>query len=295
MTNGNGPAVLNVGRVYCDLVFSGIQKLPTLGEEIYAKDFAMRAGGGAFITAAHLRELDHQTAVAAYIQSGPFGELLLEQFRSANIDISACEMAPASWGNQLTIAMAHQNDRAFLTKRGQNAVPQKCQSSMQKNSFQHLHIGEIATLIECPQLVDWARSAGMTISLDCSWDETAMSDTNALNLISKVDVFLPNEVELEFLLRSHNISTTKHFIEIIDRCILIEKKGPEGAFAHLPNETIHATAPTVNVVDATGAGDAFNAGFISAWLRQQPTKQCLYSGNQKAIDALQSVGGIAAE
>ena len=40
--------VLCVGRLYCDLVFSGVPKMPVVGEEVFAKKLSTHAGGGAF-------------------------------------------------------------------------------------------------------------------------------------------------------------------------------------------------------------------------------------------------------
>ena len=295
MRQNNNVAILNVGRVYCDLVFSGIDKMPTLGEEIYADSFAMHAGGGAFITAAHLKTLGHTSSISAFVQDGPFGQLLMKEFSRAELDSSPCETASASWGSQLTIAMAHRGDRAFLTKRGEKAVPSITQSVIAKKRHQHLHIGELATLLERPELIGWARKANMSISLDCSWDEEAMRSANVLQLIGQADLFLPNESEVQFLIEAHQRFSATDLAKALGGCVLVEKKGPEGAIAYIDGETVSAASQPIDVVDATGAGDAFNAGFISAWLEKRSTKQCLEAGNRKALDALVTMGGIAAE
>lgn len=53
----------------------------------------------------------------------------------------------------------------------------------------------------------------------------------------------------------------------------------------------HAAAKKVPVVDTTGAGDAFNAGFIDAWLRRADEKQCLEAGVAAGSLAVQATGG----
>ena len=48
--------------------------------------------------------------------------------------------------------------------------------------------------------------------------------------------------------------------------VLVMKRGAQGASAWVGGEAVHVAAPVVEVVDTTGAGDAFNAGYLSAWL-----------------------------
>ena len=57
--------VLSVGRLYCDLIFTDLPRMPTMGTEVYAGGFGVHAGGGAFITAAHLAALGHPSALSA--------------------------------------------------------------------------------------------------------------------------------------------------------------------------------------------------------------------------------------
>ena len=49
--------VLCLGRTYCDIIFTGLHDMPMLGRERFAEDVAIAAGGGAYITAAHLSSL----------------------------------------------------------------------------------------------------------------------------------------------------------------------------------------------------------------------------------------------
>ncbi|MFT5047719.1 MAG: sugar/nucleoside kinase (ribokinase family), partial [Porticoccaceae bacterium] len=63
--------VLCVGRVYCDIIFTGIDNFPKLGEEKFATGVSLHAGGGAYITAAYLASLGRPVSLLATLPSGP--------------------------------------------------------------------------------------------------------------------------------------------------------------------------------------------------------------------------------
>ncbi|HCD83594.1 MAG TPA: ribokinase, partial [Agrobacterium sp.] len=69
------------------------------------------------------------------------------------------------------------------------------------------------------------------------------------------------------------------------------KGGAQGAWVSAQAGLHHAAAKSVPVIDTTGAGDAFNAGFIDAWLRREGEKQCLEAGVAAGSLAVQATGG----
>jgi sugar/nucleoside kinase (ribokinase family) len=71
----------------------------------------------------------------------------------------------------------------------------------------------------------------------------------------------------------------------------VVKRGAEGASALAPEGWIDAPATRVPVVDSTGAGDAFIAGFVAGWLDGRPMPACLALGNACGAVAVGRVGG----
>lgn len=61
----NASAVLCIGRIYCDLIFTGLPNLPVLGRELFADSMEIAAGGGAFIAAAHMVHVGRPAALVA--------------------------------------------------------------------------------------------------------------------------------------------------------------------------------------------------------------------------------------
>lgn len=277
------PSVLSVGRVYCDLIFTDLPRLPTMGTEIYAGGFGVHAGGGAFITAAHLASLGHASALSAMLPPRPFGGLLAEDLERAGIGLQLCQTLQGRDEPQVTVALVGQQDRAFVTRRSGPAFPALEVSDLTGIGATHVHIGELATLIERPDIIALARGAGATISLDCSWDD-GLAATDIAAAIADVDVFLPNEAEVQHLI-DIGVPLSQFPLTAI-------KQGSAGATALVKGERIHEPAKSVTVVDTTGAGDAFNAGFVSAWLAGEALQTCLRAGNAQGAKAITRRGGF---
>lgn len=284
---------LCVGRLYCDLVFSGVPKMPVCGEEVYAKDVNSFAGGGAYITAAYLAALGQKTSLCSVFPSGPFGKAIDREIQNAGIDLSYCQAAQPDVAPQITVAIALSNERAFLTKRSGPSVPDTISQALDDPDLTHLHIAELATLADHPELVSMAKDRGLSVSLDCSWDENVISATTAKELLQGIDLFLPNEKELRALFNIKG-AMANHQGEITTLVpLVVVKRGNAGADLFTRATTYSAPANACNVIDTTGAGDAFNAGFISSWLNGDPLENCLKTGNEIGAEATKRPGGAS--
>lgn len=273
--------ILCAGRLYCDLVFADAPRMPTLGTEVFAPGLSLHAGGGAFITGAKLAAMGHHVWQFSMLPAAPFDAIVLAGMQEHGVVTTACKPASRGVDPQITVAIGNSGDRAFLTRVDGPALPDP--ASIVFSDFSHLHVGELTTLQDMPELLELARSAGLTISLDCSWQDEYDKDVAAL--IAAVDVFLPNEREAAALAA----------IGVPEACapLTVIKSGMEGARARARNDTTwtRSDAAPVEVLDATGAGDAFNAGFLSCWLEQAPLELCLSTGNDCGAAAVQVVGG----
>lgn len=285
-SSGPQKRTLCVGRLYCDLIFGGVPRLPSLGTEIFADGLAIRAGGGAYITAAHLSALGHASSLAALLPNAPFTDLIEDELSHSQINANFCKRQPHGSDPQITVALAVDSDRAFISRKSDSAFADFEARDLIEHEIDHVHIGEVSTLIEHPDLIEIAREASASLSLDCGWDD-ALDGSAAAPLIAQVDVFLPNEIEAQHL-RACGVSEPFAPLTIV-------KRGPQGATAFKNGETISRAGLRADVVDTTGAGDAFNAGFLSAWLDGKSIGACLDQGNIQGAAAVQVLGGFARE
>lgn len=277
-------AVLSVGRLYADLIFTDVPRLPSMGTEVFAGDFALHPGGGAFITAAHLAALGNPAALAAMLPPPPYEALIASGLSASGVSMEFCRTANIESGPQLTVAIVGASDRAFLTKRaGPSFPPDLNARDVASFGVKHIHVGELGTLVERPDLIGLAHEVGATLSLDCGWDDE-LTANDITPLLGQVDVFLPNDAEAANL---HRLGVTSPFAPLT-----VIKMGARGAEAHVDGKTLSAPAAKAAPVDTTGAGDAFNAGFLSAWLEGRDIAACLAAGNRQGALAIMRRGGF---
>ncbi|MSU88848.1 carbohydrate kinase [Rhodobacteraceae bacterium 2CG4] len=273
--------MLCIGRLYCDLVFTGVPRMPTLGTEVFAEALGLHAGGGAYISAATFAALGRRAALAATLPAAPFDAVVTREARGAGVDLALCRPGVPGAEPQITVAIAHGGDRAFLTRATGPALPPLDAAAMAASGAAHLHIGELRTLKESPGVLDAARAAGMTVSLDCSWDD-ALSARDAA-LIAAVDVFLPNEEEAARLAELGVAAGAAP--------LTVVKRGAAGADALTGGRRLTVPGLAVPVADTTGAGDAFNGGFLDSWLAGRALDDCLRAGNACGAASVQAAGG----
>jgi len=143
-------------------------------------------------------------------------------------------------------------------------------------------------------LFEKAKSAGLSTSLDPQWDPAEKWDLDYKSILPKVDIFLPNQVELINITGMANINDA--FQAIRNFCnIAVVKSGNEGSTLYDKGKAIHAE-PYLNtsVVDAIGAGDSFNAGFISKFVLDKPLSECQRYGNLMGAVSTTEAGGTTA-
>ena len=271
--------ILCAGRIYADLIFTGVAGEVQQGREVFADGLAVAAGGGALITACRAAGQGLSAGVLGIAPVPPFDRVARAALGDHGVVDHLAAAAPGS-EPQLTVVVVQGTERAFLTRRPGPALP----VPIRLPAARHLHIGELATALEHRDLIPLARAAGMSVSLDCGWDEAAFTTSGIAEIVASVDVFLPNAAEAERLAAQD--------IPLRPRHCLVTKRGAAGATASGPAGRAEAPSRPVEVIDTTGAGDAFNAGFLAGWLGGRPLADSLVAGNAAGADAVGRIGGV---
>ena len=107
---------------------------------------------------------------------------------------------------------------------------------------------------------------------------------------NKLDITFANEQEIISLIDAKNFDEVINFSKQINKLIVITR-GEKGAVAINGNKVLETNAQkNLKIVDLTGAGDLFAAGFLHGYINDLPTKECLEKGTNMSSKIIQKIG-----
>lgn len=280
--------LLTVGDAFHDLIFTGLSRLPRAGEELHATDFVATIGGGAVITAMAAARLGVRTRIVSALSA----EAARTLRRAA---VSVVNVKRPVEPHAITAALSMRRDRSFVTFAGVNdRLQARLPSVVARQRTRHVHFAFAP--VDCAR---WARigerlrAAGTTTSWDFGWSPPLGRGAGFTRLLRSADFIFVNELEAPMYA---GVSPWRSPGDFWRRAAAntIVKLGRRGSRWISRELDLRATAPRVRSVDTTGAGDAFNGGFLYAFLRGASPRDCLRAGNFVGAQSTLAAGGIAA-
>lgn len=269
--------VLVVSNYFVDLVFTGLPKLPELGQEVFGTGFSMLAGGG-FISAAAMRRLGLRVAWVSDFGSDEFSRFALEAAEAEGIDVSLCVCHPRPL-RRVTVSVSYPHDRAFISYADPEPAVPAAFKALASASVEMVFLGGMVWGRAFDAGLAVARGRKIKVVMDGNGAEQAsLADPGVRRALSAVDVFIPNEREAQHLTGETGPAAALHALGRICRLPVV-KAGAAGSYALVGGEVLHAPAISVAPVDTTGAGDCYDAGFVKAWLEGRTVEECLRWGN----------------
>ncbi len=198
-----------------------------------------------------------------------------------------------------TIVLNYSQDRANVTHCGaMDALDITCIPIAEFHKFNHLHFSSYflqkGMQADIANLFRSAKEGGLTTSLDIQWDPNNKWDFPYKDCLPFVDIFLPNESEILMLSGEDELNKALEKIGAFANLVVV-KLGTKGAVAFEKGNTIYSPSFLHgHFIDAIGAGDSFNAGFISKYLLQFPLEESLQFGNIAGSINTTASGGTTA-
>lgn len=269
------------GEFFSDMIFYHLPRRPRFGEESKTDSFLVAPGGGLSTTAIAASRLGTVTGIITRIGADADYLPTWNQIGQEKLDISACEYRK-DLPTALTVCIAYKTDRMMVTNEPINlrledmldnpAVQRKLRQT------RHLHL---ACALRRPAkwlpLLRGLRERGVTISADFGWNPE-ISVNQLISIIRYCDFIFPNEHE------ARTITGTKNPMSALEKLqdwvkVPVVKLGARGALLRAEGKVYRQPALPVPLVDATGVGDAFNGGFLHAFLHGSGWDDCLRAGN----------------
>lgn len=287
-----------VGDINADLILSG-DVTPLFGQvEKLLDDAGLLIGGSATIFACGAARLGLSVAFLGKVGDDVFGRFLRESLGARGVDVSGVVVDPQV-KTGLTVILSRGQDRAMLTYAGTIGALRYDEINLDLlNAARHLHLGSYylleKLLPDIPRLFAEARRRGLTVSLDTNYDPAERWDSEIGETLRHVDIFLPNETELTAI--THTPDWRAALVQSAASVpTVVVKLGAEGAAVQQGSRFLHQPVLPVTVVDTTGAGDSFDAGFVYGYLQGWPVERTLALAMACGACSTRAAGGTAAQ
>ncbi len=308
LIHGNNQ-ILVIGDALIDHQY-WIDRMPGAGEDTMIFTFSKNVGGSAANTAIALAYLGTPTKFFGTIGLDLDGSLIIEHMQATGVDISGIQYGEITG---FTITMIDQtSERTMFSFRGASSNALSIDMPLLKSikssrvlltsGYQLLYPDQAEVVLSIAERV---HAEGNLVALDPSPLIGDVPGEIRARMLGLTDILLPNLRELAILTGEEDPSAALEKAPSLSKCVAV-KLGSKGAWMSIQEGfqfadgqrvsydlCCQAPASQVQAVDTTGAGDAFNAGFLASFLRNEDPENWLRSGNNLAGEVVQHRGAVS--
>ncbi|SFQ61259.1 Sugar or nucleoside kinase, ribokinase family [Amycolatopsis arida] len=291
MTGPDAPAVVVVGDAGLDVVARHDGPIVHGGDA--RAEVRLTGGGAGANTALWLRACGARPTLVARVGDDTGGRLVRAELEAAGVRC-AFAVDPDAATCCVVVLVDGEGQRSMLPDRGANArfAPADVAPAALAGAA-HLHLSGYVLLDPTSRpaglaALAAARAAGLSTSVDPQ-AAALLTDPDAfLADVRGVDLLLPNIAELRALTGRSDPAAAGDLLGTVGAVAVTA--GPAGASWVDAAGVVSVPAPPATCVDSTGAGDAFDAGVLTAWLRGAGPEAAVRAGVRAGSDAVRQVG-----
>ena len=286
------------GELNLDLIFYGLPDELPPERELLAEGMMLTLGGSSTIVAHNLAALGSRVGFISRIGDDQLGQIALDRLAAGNVDVSKLRRVPGPTKTGLTLVLQRPSWRNMVTYAGTTFEINFDDLDFEYlSSSRHFHFSSFylqrGLQPRVIELFQKLKASGLTISLDTNDDPDDRWEGGLQEALRYVDVFLPNVREAIRITSTENLEAA--IAKLASRVpIVVVKLGAQGALAQQGPQRFTAAAAKVAPMDAVGAGDSFNAGFLHQYVRGGDLPACLASGNLAGALSTTRPGGTEA-
>ncbi len=265
--------VVCVGILVADVWGRPIDSQPEHGRLMLVDEIGLGVGGCAANTGLGLAKLGVDTGLMGKVGDDGFGEFVREEIAAHGIDTSGIRTTTERGTSATMIMVDSAGERTFMHCIGANATMRPEDIDMEQVAA--AEIFDFAGALVMPgfdgepaaSVMKAAQEAGTTTCLDTVWDDTGRWMELLEPVLPYTDMFLPSLAEaVEITGESEPERVAQVLLDYGVKTVGL-KMGEDGCYVRTADREVRVPAYAVDVVDGTGSGDAFVAGFIVGVLR----------------------------
>jgi sugar/nucleoside kinase (ribokinase family) len=272
--------IVCIGAINVDFIFIA-HRWPGEHEKYRAEDYVCVGGGSAANTAVELSILGREVSIVGAVGTDGLGDLALSSLVKAGVNVGHV-IRTNGWKTGCAAIRSAGGSKSILTAGTRDADPIfNSLPALEIQPGDHVHFSWALPERLHDQLRQWRRTG---VSL--SWETDGRMNMSAAELF---DIIFMNADERAMyessgVLMNNWLNSSRHSVTVVVTLADI------GAEAYLGGHRYFHGTSKVEVVDRTGGGDAFDAGFLSAWIDRRPLDECLKRGLESAAVIIGQLG-----
>ena len=293
--------VLSLGIFVVDVLGKPIDHFPEKGKLVLFDELEIHTGGCANNTAIALTRLGVSVGTMGKIGNDRFGDLILHTLAENQVDTAGIQQNVNVNTSFTFVAIASDGERSFCHYIGANG--ELSEDDLNWDIIKTAKILHIAGALVMPRfdgqpmanVLQKAKTLGITTSLDTAWDATGKWLETLEPCLPFVDIFLPSLTEAQHLTGKSEVREISTFFRNYGISTIGLKMGERGSYVSTPEEELFVPAYPVNIVDATGAGDAYVAGFLTGTVKGwdlKTTAELASATGAACVTAIGTTAGI---
>ena len=293
--------VLSLGIFVADMLGKPIDHFPEKGKLVLFDELEIHTGGCANNTAIALARLGVSVGAMGKIGNDRFGDLILHTLAENQVDTAGIQRDVNVNTSFTFVAIASDGERSFCHYIGANG--ELSEDDLNWDIIKTAKILHVAGALVMPRfdgqpmanVLQKAKTLGITTSLDTAWDATGKWLETLEPCLPFVDIFLPSLTEAQHLTGKSEVREISTFLRNYGMSTIGLKMGERGSYVSTPEEELFVPAYPVNIVDATGAGDAYVAGFLTGTVKGwdlKTTAELASATGAACVTAIGTTAGI---
>jgi sugar/nucleoside kinase (ribokinase family) len=300
MASGARASVVCAGVVVADVFVPPLPRLPEPGELVATEDFVVESGGCAANAGIALARLGVRPTVVAKVGDDLFGDFVQHELSAAGVDVSRIGRAADLGTSKTVIVPVSGEDRRYIHTFGANAA--LCTADIAPAIVTPPDVLYVGGFLALPALrqdelaaqLRRTRQSGTRVVLDViAPSGRALSAGDVAGILPQVDYFVPNDDEAAALTGERDPRGQIERLLELGAGTVIVTMGERGVVAGSAEGVIELPATRVEVVEPSGAGDAFAAGLVYGLVERWAFPRCLEFASMIGASACTRLGCTA--
>jgi len=287
--------VIGFGALNVDMLFK-VDKLASAEEESFIEDYKEECGGSAANAMVGLARLGCKVGFIGKVANDREGKMQLDCFKTEGVDTNGIAESPKGRSGSVMGFVDRKGARVLYINSGVNDLVEPREIKWEyvsQTKFLHLSsfVGEKSFRAQKKLL------SSLPASIKISFDPGSVYAQKGFAVIEPIIrnsyVLLPNLLELEQLTGEEDYRKGADYMISMGVKIVAVKLGAKGCYVTNGEERLSVEPFKVKVVDTTGAGDAFCAGFLFGLIHEKSLYECGQLGNFVASRSVMAMGARA--